>query len=281
MKILFIGCGDIGQRVATQLKDNHQCFGLRRDVSELPSYIQPIAADAGDEIQLRVVFQQAFDAVIVTMTPDTPDVEGYNRAYLRCAKNLKAIINQTEQRPQRVIWVSSTGVYQDQEDWIDESSPVKPKTATGSILLQAEQQVRGLDCATSIVRFSGIYGPHRLSLLNSVKRGIGRPSTPAQWSNRIHIEDCCGFLCHLITLLDRKETVRPLYIATDNEPVTQHNLRKWLAAELGVSLIEEAVAHGSHRRYRNRALTDSGYRLKYPSFSDGYRELIALLASPE
>ena len=275
MKILFVGCGDIGQRIATQLKDNHQCYGLRRDVSKLPSYIQPIAADASDNQQLAVVFQQRYDVVIVTMTPDTPDEDGYRRSYLQCATNLKTVIDQAEYVPQSVIWISSTGVYQDQDDWIDECSAAQPKTVTGAILLAAEEEIRALRCHTSVVRFSGIYGPQRLGLLNAVKRGIGRPAQPEQWSNRVHIEDCSGFLCHLIEMVNQGEILQPLYIGTDDEPVTQHDLRQWLAAELDIMLVEEAVKHGSRRRYRNQALANSGYELKYPTFRQGYRAIIA------
>ncbi|MFT6694417.1 MAG: hypothetical protein ACJAY3_001308, partial [Neolewinella sp.] len=65
-----------------------------------------------------------------------------------------------------------------------------------------------------------------------------------------------------------------LYIATDCEPVTQHNLREWLAAQLGVSLTEQPSRPGLLRRLSNKRLIQAGYQFKFPTYREGYRSLI-------
>jgi hypothetical protein len=63
-------------------------------------------------------------------------------------------------------------------------------------------------------------------------------------------------------------------LASDSAPVTQHEVRQWLAAQLAVSLVEEKVKLGSVRRCDNSRLLSSGYQLKYPTYKEGYAKLI-------
>ena len=71
--------------------------------------------------------------------------------------------------------------------------------------------------------------------LAQIIAGKGRPALPEQWSNRIHSDDCAGVLAHLISGFDAGKRLRQLYVATDSAPVTQHDLRTWLAAQLDVN----------------------------------------------
>ena len=79
------------------------------------------------------------------------------------------------------------------------------------------------------MRFSGIYGRSPSRLLERIARGdIVRPEPP-HYSNRIHRDDCVGFLLHLLTLEERC-----LYLASDDLPALSHEVESWLAEELGV-----------------------------------------------
>jgi nucleoside-diphosphate-sugar epimerase len=177
--------------------------------------------------------------------------------------------------PKLVIWVSSTSVYGDNNgDWVDETTKPNPVTFSGEILLEAEQLIHKLPCLSSVVRFSGIYGPGRTRLLGQVQAGKGRPKSPEQWSNRIHADDCGAVLAHLMALLESKKPIEPIYLASDCEPVTQYDIRQWLAQKLDVALTPEAVKLGSIRRCNNRLLLDSGFKFSYPSFREGYTALI-------
>ncbi len=128
--------------------------------------------------------------------------------------------------------------------------------------------------AHSIVRFSGIYGPGRERLLTQVRAGKGRPAEPQQWSNRIHADDCAGVLAHLIGRFADGASLAPVYVGTDCLPVTQHDLRNWMAAQLGVTLEDEIVLQKSIRRCSNQRLLEAGYKFIYPSYKEGYLSLI-------
>lgn len=276
MKILFLGCGDIAQRTVAQLPDQYRCFGLKRNPENLPSAITPLKGDVSDYRQLQAVLAEHFDVLVATLTPDEFTEQAYRSAYLEAANSLQRALATIDRQPRWVIWVSSTSVYGDTRGaWVDEDSPTEPQTFSGRTLLAAEEVIQQLLGNHTLVRFSGIYGPGRTRMISQVLAGKGRPAEPEQWSNRIHSDDCAGVLTHLIGLLSEGEVPEPLYLASDSEPVTQHDLRRWLAIQLGVELQEEAANRGPIRRCSNRRLLRSGYQFKYPSYREGYRSLLS------
>lgn len=278
MKILFLGCGDIGQRVAALLADKHQCFGCRRNPKNLRAGIIAIAGDITDPEQLQSAVSQGFDIWVATLTPAEFTEQAYRDSYLAAADSILTAVTATQRPPKLVIWVSSTSVYGDcGSAWVDECSAAEPQTFSGQILLQAEQIIQRLPCANTLVRFSGIYGADsgRSRMLNQIIAGKGRPAQPEQWSNRIHREDCAGVLAHLIGLFGGGERLQNIYLASDSEPVTQHQLRRWLAVQMSVELTEESVKLSATRRCSNRRLLEAGYPFKYPSYKEGYLALLA------
>lgn len=275
MKILFAGCGDIGSRSAARLAADFDCFGLKRNPQSLADFISPLAGSMSDLDFMVEVLNQGFDILVATLTPDGFTPEAYQRAYVDSAKTLATAMTLTTAVPKLVIWVSSTSVYGNcNGGWVNEQSPTKALSFSGKLLLEAEQQIAGLSCATVIVRFSGIYGPGRTRMLDQIIAGRGRPAEPQQWSNRIYSEDCAGVLAHLVRAFEAGKVLESLYIATDSAPVTQHDLRIWLAQQLKVQLEDEIVEQKAIRRCSNQRLLDSGYEFLYPSYKEGYQSLI-------
>ena len=275
MKILLAGCGDISQRLGEELALQHECFGLRRDVKKISSPIIPLQANLTDRPKILSILNQEFDVIVATLTPDEFTESGYRRAYIDTASSLAEVLKITPKLPRLIIWVSSTGVYGENHKWVDEDSPANPSKFSGKTLRKAEQIISNLSCDTCIVRFSGIYGNRRTGILKSVLNGVGRPKFPKQWSNRIHIEDCVGTLNHLIERHASGFSLERIYIATDCEPVTQHELRKWISAELKITLTEQPSDGSIRSRLSNKRLLDSGYAFKFPTFREGYKPLIA------
>ena len=215
MKILWLGCGDIGNRFGKYVCDFHQCFGVRRQIANV----------------------------------------------------LK--------RPKLIIWVSSTRVYRySNEDTVDESTPLVNSDGYVKALICAENKINSYDGKTVIIRFSGIYGKHRCHLLHSVLNGFGGNVSSDTWTNRIHIEDCVRFIAFLVDRHVDGSVLENLYIGTDNVPVKQTDIRFWLAKKLNVTL--DKKIEDSHKGYRlkNNLLLGTGFRLKYPSYKEGYENII-------
>lgn len=275
MKILLAGCGDIGQRVVTKLAPSYQCFGLRRSAFVFSDQITSIVGDLTDQNRMRVVFEEKFDIVVATLTPSSRSEGAYKKAYVETSEALTAVINQAIYQPKLVIWISSTSVFgESASGWIDESSPARPTSFSGQALLNAEHNIGELRCKHIVLRFSGIYGPGRRRLISEVERGIGRPAKPEYWTNRIHSEDCAGIIAYLIDACLADSPLESLYIATDCQPVTQHNLRKWLATKIDVRLTEQPAKRGLTRCLSNKRLIQTGYQFLFPTYQEGYQSLL-------
>lgn len=272
--ILIAGCGDIGITLARKLiQQGHRVHGLRRNINQLPTAIHGISADLNDPSQLRSL--PAIDILVYCVSAQSRDEGGYRRAYVEGMRNLMFALQ--NQSLKRVFFVSSSAVYaQDDDGWVDETSPTEPTRFNGRILLQAEQQVLKHHVPGTVIRFSGIYGPGRSHLLGQVFHGKGYANEPLQYSNRIHRDDCAGVLAHLINKQGRGEPLEDIYLASDGHPCTLHEVSHWLAAQMGRRLTDLAPPReGGSKRCSNQRLLDSGYRFLYPGFRDGYMDLIS------
>ena len=78
----------------------------------------------------------------------------------------------------------------------------------------------------------------------------------------------------MVELFDRGETLESIYLGTDKEPVTQHDMRRWMASQMQVQLTEEIVVQNAIRRCSNRRLLESGYEFIYPGYREGYLALM-------
>ncbi|NBB93662.1 MAG: sugar nucleotide-binding protein [Gammaproteobacteria bacterium] len=267
-RLLIAGCGDLGLRLAARLdRERWQVHGLRRGVDALPADIIPVRADLTDPDSLGVVAGR-WDAVVYQATPDAYDEDGYRDAYVHGLANL---VEKVDAR--RLIFVSSSAVYgQDAGEWVDEDSPTEPARFNGRVLLEAEALAGRSASEPVVVRFSGIYGPGRDSLVRKVAAGQARcRETPPQWTNRIHSEDCAGVLAHLLDL----DSPERLYCASDAHSATRCEVLDWLAGRLGVSPpVRENAGGGQGKRVASGRLVESGYSFRYPDYRSGYQEML-------
>lgn len=285
-KVLVIGCGKIGGRVADILADDYQVSGLRRSPQAKRNNIQYIAADVCDANTLARTmaeyFPEGLDYLIYCLTPSQRNEQGYRETYVDGLMNTILSLPNRE-RLKRLVFVSSTSVYhQNDDNWVDEDSLCEPKSFSGKLILEAERQLQASRLPHSIVRFSGIYGGNRRQLINQVitsaEEGTAMLSDSLRRSNRIHEDDCVGFLVHLIRKAERAEPLESLYLASDSEPVDLNIVILYLADLLGVTINREAAAQASRRsgnkRCANKRLLDSEYTLRYPSFREGYLAML-------
>jgi len=281
LKVLLIGFGDLARRLAPRLlASGCDVSGLRRTPQSVNG-VRMIGGDCRDRHGLATALEGQ-DAVVVSLTPGEFTEQAYRDTYVASAQALADSCAAMAVRPGLILWVSSTSVYgQHQGEWVDESSPSQPKGFSGRYLLEAEQIIAEGPVPATVVRFSGIYGPGRTRLVEQARRGQSAAPEPAQWTNRIHSEDCAGVLHHLLMTALGGSPLAPLYIGTDCAPVPLHEVQQWLAAQLGVALTDNVAAGASrgNRRCSNRLLLESGYRFIYPTWREGYGALLREMAS--
>ena len=231
-RILIAGCGRLGTRLGLALASaGHQVTGLRRHPTALPAAIAPCRADLLADDNLAGRLPGGLDRVYAILTPDSYDDEGYRRTFVVGMERLCRALQASGNDRARLVFVSSTGVY-GQEDgaWVDESSPTTPARFSGRRLLEAEAMAATHPGGAVIVRFAGIYGPGREALLRRVSRGAPCQADPPRYTNRIHEDDCVGVLAHVGALSDPA----PVYIGVDDAPCPQCEIMDWLAAEMGL-----------------------------------------------
>lgn len=269
--VVVVGCGDLGVPLAGQLfEQGAEVWGLRRNPSVLPSFIHPIAADVTDAESLGALGDREFDCAVVSLTPGEFSDERYQRVFVQGLANVLGVL-----KSRQLIFVSSSSVYhQSDEQWVNEESPVEPKSFSGKRLLEAEALLSDYPGSTCVVRFAGIYGPGRRRLIEQVLNGEG---SPAIYSNRIHRDDCVGFLAHLVLQQWAGVPLQSCYLAVDSEPVLLSEVKLWLAGELGVDaagLQSETATRRGSKRCSNQRLLSTGYQLLYPDFRQGYRTVL-------
>ena len=72
----------------------------------------------------------------------------------------------------------------------------------------------------------------------------------------------------------RLEDPEALYLGTDDLPVTTAEVVAWMAEVLGVGAPPPGDARSLNKRCRNARLRQSGYAFTYPTFREGYREIV-------
>ncbi|MBF8223226.1 SDR family oxidoreductase [Halomonas sp. 328] len=275
---LIVGCGDIGITLARQLKaQGSSVTGVRRRPEALAETgIPAVAADVQDAESLAALPDA--EVVVYVISADRFEEGAYRAAYPDGLKAVLAEFAGRKRPPKRVFFVSSTSVYAQQDgESVDEASEVAPHGFSGQLMLEAEQALLAHDLPGTVVRFSGIYGPGRDRLIRQVREGRIAPASPTMYSNRIHRDDCTGVLAHLIDLALADQPLAPLYLASDCEPAPLHEVMQWLADKLRVEpsqVIQSPLRRRASKRCDNALLLESGYRFRYPSFREGYAQVL-------
>jgi nucleoside-diphosphate-sugar epimerase len=277
-RVLIAGCGYVGTALGEALvRDGDEVWGLRRRRGALPEGIEPIEADLGLAATLGEL-PEGIELLVYLASPGGGDDALYRSAYVEGPRNLLEALERGRQRPRRIVFVSSTAVYaQHRGEWVDEESPTEPVHFSGRRLLEGERMILDSPFAATVVRFGGIYGPRRTSLIDRVRTGRAvYRRRPPQYTNRIHRDDCAGALRHLLRL----ESPEKLYLGVDSDPAHEETVLNGLAGAMGAPTPRaagrgEGRAVRGNKRCRNDRLLASGYAFRYPSFREGYTALLA------
>lgn len=277
-RVLIAGCGYLGTALGLRLAaQGARVFGLRRSPAPLPP---PLVALQGDVTRPESLgaLPEGVDAVCYAVSAGARSDEAYERAYVRGLAGLLEALEGRAIRPSRLIFVSSTAVYaQDDGSVVDEDSPTEPRHFSGRRLLEGEALADAAPFPALVLRLAGIYGPGRTSLVERVRRGEASvaPGGP-RYTNRIHRDDAAGAIAHLLDL----PAPPSRFIGVDCDAASEAEVLGWLARRLGVPPppVREPPAGSrraaGNRRCSNRRLLASGYRFAFPSYREGYGALL-------
>ena len=143
MKKLILGCGYLGRRVAQAwLDDGQQVLAVTRSAERarvLESCgIRPLVGDVTESLDLSDCGK--IDTVLFAVGFDRTAGKAIRDVYV---EGLRRTLDQLPMLPRRLIYISSTGVFgQNEGQWVDEQSACEPVREGGRACLAAEQLLR-------------------------------------------------------------------------------------------------------------------------------------------
>jgi nucleoside-diphosphate-sugar epimerase len=176
---------------------------------------------------------------------------------------------------------------------VDEATPTAPGLERSVARLGCEEAWRRCGLPVQIFRLPAIYGPGRTPF-ESLRAGTARLiHKPGQVFSRVHVDDLVGALLHCIALPagQRPDTL----IVADEVPCPSSETLGYAAHLIGCKLPEvqdyAQIAPGlspmarsfwsENRRASSLLLRETlGYRLRYPTYREGYRASLSCFAFP-
>jgi nucleoside-diphosphate-sugar epimerase len=196
-RILIIGCGDIGLRVAKQLARSHRIYALTSQKTRFQELravgATPILGDLDKPDSLWRLSGLAETIIHLAPPQNTGDRDCRTR-------NLTRILAQGSSSVRRLIYVSTTGVYGNHDgDRVSEVTPVNPQSTRAKRRVDAENSLRlwapAHGVVLTILRVPGIYAVDRLPV---ERIQAGTPALMASedaYSNHIQSDDLARLVC--------------------------------------------------------------------------------------
>lgn len=282
-RLLIIGCGDIGLRVARGLRSRLQVLALTQSPERVPALraagITPLVGDLDAAASLARLAGLATRVLHLAPPPALGEIDARSLALARALRR-RAL-------PLALVYVSTSGVYGDcAGDWVAESRPVAPATPRALRRVNAERSLRHLGRAglrLSILRVPGIYAPDRAGGTPEARLRRGTPVLAAPddvYTNHIHADDLAR-AC--VAALWRGQAQRAYNVADDSQlkmgdyfdlaadlyglPRPPRVPRSQAQEQLPLSLL--SFMSESRRLVTTRMARELRLRLRYPTVHTG------------
>lgn len=285
-RVLLIGCGDVGLRVARRLRGRVRLLALTSSPDRVPALRErDLAVLQGDLDEPASIARLAALATRVVHLAPPP---GEGAADPRTTALLGAL--RLRMPPASLVYGSTTGVYGDcGGERISESHAVAPRTSRAQRRVDAERAVRFFGRSASvrvgILRIPGIYAPDREGGTPRERLQRGTPVLRAEddvFTNHIHADDLARAL---VAALWRGRPQRVVNAVDDTElkmgdwfdlaadfyglprppRVSREQAREALPPTL-LSFMSESRRLGNERLKRELRVS-----LRYPTVAEGLR----------
>lgn len=197
--VSILGCGWFGLALAKALVND----GIHvKGSTTSPGKIDTLTVDSIEPYLVNFATDnESYDArffnsdiLLIAIPPKARSGGGADFIY-----KIEKIIGAIKQHGvKKVIFISSTGVYADLNQEVDEGTNPQPNTEAGRILFAAEGLFRQETAfKTAIIRFAGLIGPGR----NPGRFFAGKKNVPNGKApvNLIHLDDCIGICKAILT----------------------------------------------------------------------------------
>lgn len=282
MNVLIVGCGYVGERLASRLRSEHAVGALVRSAGSAARLktkgITAVARDLDGAIAPNSIDVRTGTALFYLAPPPAGGESDPRLAHF---------LHACRDRPAVFVYMSTTGVYGDTAGApVDEQTPVNPMTERALRRVNAESMVRTW-CTEQgvrrvVLRVPGIYGPHRLPLDRLARREPAIRADEAGIGNRIHVDDLATACAAVLGAGSHG-----IYNVTDGNPVNVTEFLRIVAriaglpappeipleeAQLTLSPSRLSFLNESRRVSNRRMVEELGVRLRYADVEAGVRE---------
>jgi nucleoside-diphosphate-sugar epimerase len=289
--LLIAGFGDIARRASPLLQAHFRVSALVRGMPAAAAAHWPgVALLAGDLDRPETLAALPGPVTHVLHCAPPPQAGSSDPR----TANLLALLAARSQRPQRLVYISTSGVYGDCDgEWVDETRAVAPRTDRARRRVDAETRIesccRAFGIGYAILRAPGIYAADRLPL---ARLKAGTPVLRAiddVYTNHIHADDLAAVVVHALLA----DGVNGIFNASDDSVLRMGDWFDLLADRAGLARpprIARAQAPqlipapllsfmSESRRLVNRRMKQVlGVELRYPTVFDGVPARIAASA---
>ena len=235
-KISILGCGWLGLPLAQSLLEKGisvkgsttsiEKISILKEKGILPFQISLLEDNIEGHVNL---FLEKSEILIIDIPPKLRGNTKEN--FVGKIKTLVPFIEKSSVK--KVIFVSSTSVYSDDNSTVTEDTFPKPDSESGKQLLEAEYLLQNnSNFKTTVLRFGGLIGKDRHPIhFLAGRKNIENPDAPI---NMIHQDDCIAIIEKIIELDSWNETFNAVapYHPTRKEYYTKK------ALEFGLPLPE-------------------------------------------
>ncbi|MBU6468023.1 MAG: SDR family oxidoreductase [Betaproteobacteria bacterium] len=275
---LIIGAGDVAARMVPLIQHRARLFALCRNPEKADYWrdlgTTPIIGDLDDPQSLTQIAGIA-EGVFHFAPPNLGGDKDLRTRHLISA------LSRSNSLPQHIVYISTTGVYGDQQGgWVDETTRKQTQSARAIRRVDAENQLRRFAChqtiKLTILRAPGIYAEDRLPLKRLSDQLPLVTKEEDSWSNHIHALDLAR---SAVKSMYQPRNSRA-YNVVDNEPMQigdfydqladhfQLNRAPRLAKEQVKNIISEISWSfiAESRKITNQRLTkELNFEFLYPS----------------
>jgi nucleoside-diphosphate-sugar epimerase len=280
MKVLILGCGYTGKRLAQHLiRQSAAVHGTNRTGNAITNLSVPVFAfdyRAGDA---KLPPDLAFQDVTHVLSTIAPDAQGIDPVAASLMPTLRGL---------NLSWfgyLSTTGVYGDAHGaWVTEESPVNSQNLRSQHRINIEATFLKSGLPAHIFRLPGIYGPGR-NIFERLRNGTANHiHKPGHVFSRIHADD----IVQALELSMRSPRPGSIYNIADDEPSEPSTLILEGSKLLGIAappaqsldlatLSPMAASFWQEcRRVGNRKMKQElGVQLIYPTYREGLAACLA------
>ena len=276
--LLIIGCGKLGIKIGSDLRQQFNIIGIKRNV---------ISNFHGFKIIYLNIFDPAFDETLTKINPeyviysiaaDDQSYSSYQKAYFEGLKISIKSIKENCPKFKHLFFISSTRVYgQNNHNIMTERTPPEPNDFGGEALYEGELSILESDISASILRLSGIYGEQRTRLIEMAQNHSSWPKEN-RWTNRIYDQDVVNFVTFLLNQLQKNIAIEPLYLVTDNSPALLYDVLNHIRGLMGLKVIHfEPNDIYAGKQLKSLITPNTEFIFNYPTYQDGYNFIIGNL----